>query len=556
MTSHVSIQCSADAPAVVQAICSTTPRVAVHRSSRASPWSRDDPRVSQRATALRVRCAAPGTPATKMLSRTADNLYWLARYVERAEYLARILEVTQRLTTLPLAYVGSSNEWESAVATAGCARAFAAAYPEANEESVTDFLCFSTANPSSIRSCFEIARTNARAVRTALTVEMWDAINGTWLELKRFGNGPTSREEFMRFLRWVQESSLRFDGSAYRTMLRNDAYWFSRLGVYMERADNTARILDVKYHMLLPAHERVGGPLDYFQWSAILRSVSALTAYHWVYRESVKPWLIADLLILRDEMPRSLASCYENLVTLPRPYRARLWPPGAGPAPGARRARPAREQPHGGDLPAGPARIHRRVHRQQQPPGRRHRRAISDVKRKTEDEHRAVRQNRLLAPCVRYARPSALCLRPHAHPHLASDELPLRDPRDERDPDAAADPAQPRRPIRRALADRRLHGLPARPASGRLRQRHACLHRRRPSARARRDGGGRGRDARHPGRRARRGRALSAEPLSARDRAHQSRRGDRRLCRGEPRGAPATACSTCCTSCSSACTTT
>jgi len=145
-------------------------------------------------------------------------------------------------------------------------------------------------------------------------VEMWDAINGTWLELKRFGNGPTSREEFMRFLRWVQESSLRFDGSAYRTMLRNDAYWFSRLGIYIERADNTARILDVKYHMLLPAHERVGGPLDYFQWAAILRSVSALTAYHWVYRESVKPWLIADLLILRDEMPRSLASCYENLV--------------------------------------------------------------------------------------------------------------------------------------------------------------------------------------------------------------------------------------------------
>ena len=93
----------------------------------------------------------------------------------------------------------------------------------------------------------------------------------------------------MRFLRWVQECSLRFDGSAYRTMLRNDAYWFSRLGVFIERADNTARILDVKYHMLLPAHERVGGPLDYFQWSAILRSVSALTAYHWVYRDSVKP---------------------------------------------------------------------------------------------------------------------------------------------------------------------------------------------------------------------------------------------------------------------------
>ena len=155
-----------------------------------------------------------------MLSRTADNLYWLSRYIERAEYLARILDATQRLSALPLAYVGTSNEWESAVATAGCANAFFKLYDEANEENVTDFLAFSTANSSSIRSCFELARGNARAVRTALTMEMWDAINGTWLELKRYGNGPTSREEFSRFLRWVQESSLRFDGSAYRTMHR------------------------------------------------------------------------------------------------------------------------------------------------------------------------------------------------------------------------------------------------------------------------------------------------------------------------------------------------
>jgi uncharacterized alpha-E superfamily protein len=249
-----------------------------------------------------------------MLSRTADNLYWLARYVERAEYIARILDTTLRLTALPLAYIGTTNEWESAVATAGCAKAFFETYEEANEETVIEFLAFSTANPSSIRNCFENARLNARAVRTALTIEMWDAINAAWLELRRWGNGPNSREELARFLRWVLESSLRFDGSAYRTMLRNDAYWFSRLGVYIERADNTARILDVKYHLLLPAYEKVGGPLDYFQWSSILRTVSALTAYHWVYRENVKPWLVADLLILKDEMPRSLASCYENLV--------------------------------------------------------------------------------------------------------------------------------------------------------------------------------------------------------------------------------------------------
>ncbi len=249
-----------------------------------------------------------------MLSRTADNLYWLARYVERAEYIARILDTTLRLTALPLAYVGTTNEWESAVATAGCAGAFFETYKDANEDTVTEFLAFSTANPSSIRNCFESARLNARAVRTALTIEMWDAINSAWLELKRWGNGPSSREEFARFLRWVLGSSLRFDGSAYRTMLRNDAYWFSRLGVYIERADNTARILDVKYHLLLPAIEKVGGPLDYFQWSAILRTVSALTSYHWVYRQNVQPWLVADLLILKDEMPRSLANCYENLV--------------------------------------------------------------------------------------------------------------------------------------------------------------------------------------------------------------------------------------------------
>src|SRR6202043_2099624 len=154
----------------------------------------------------------------------------------------------------------------------------------------------------------------ARSVRTALTIEMGDSINSAWLELRKWGNGPRPREEFARFLRWVMGSSLRFAVSAYRTMLRNDAYWFPRLGVYIERADNSARILDVKYHLLLPAQERVGGPLDYFQWASILRSVSALTAYHWVYRQNVKPWLVADLLILKDEMPRSLASCYSALV--------------------------------------------------------------------------------------------------------------------------------------------------------------------------------------------------------------------------------------------------
>src|SRR6195256_6681626 len=250
-----------------------------------------------------------------MLSRTAESLYWLARYVERAEYLARTIEATLRVTSLPNNHIGKTNEWDSALLAAGVGASFYEVYKEADEHNVVDYLSFSSANPSSIRNCIENARLNSRSVRTALTSEMWDTINSAWIDLQEvWGKGTKTREELAKFLRFVQETSLRFDGSAYRTMLRNDAYWFSRLGLHLERADNTARILDVKYHMLLPAHERVGGPLDYFQWAAILRSVSALTAYHWVYRESVKPWLIADLLILRDEMPRSLASCYENLV--------------------------------------------------------------------------------------------------------------------------------------------------------------------------------------------------------------------------------------------------
>ena len=250
-----------------------------------------------------------------MLSRTADNLYWLARYVERAEYLARILDTTLRLTTLPLALCRRDQRMGIG-GRHGRLRQCVLRRPRRGERGNRHGISRVFDQTIRLRSATasKSPGSNARAVRTALTIEMWDTINGAWLELKKWGNGPSSREEFARFLRWVLESSLRFDGSAYRTMLRNDAYWFSRLGVYMERADNTARILDVKYHLLLPPIEQVGGPLDYFQWSSILRSVSALTAYHWVYRENVKPWLVADLLMLKDEMPRSLASCYENLV--------------------------------------------------------------------------------------------------------------------------------------------------------------------------------------------------------------------------------------------------
>ncbi|HEY2417167.1 MAG TPA: alpha-E domain-containing protein [Steroidobacteraceae bacterium] len=248
-----------------------------------------------------------------MLSRTADSLFWTARYLERADFLARILDSALRLSSMPAAKAGP-NTWESVLASAGATAGFYAKRQTATERTVRDFLAFDPENPSSIYSCLATARSNGRAVRTALTHEMWECLNDAWHGLQNLDAGRTSRDAFTHFLEWVEQVTLVFDGSARRTMLRNDGYWFLRLGGAVERADNTARILDVKYHLLLPAHEHVGGPLDYYQWAGILRSVSALTAYHWVYKESLKPWLIADLLILNEQMPRSLASCYENLV--------------------------------------------------------------------------------------------------------------------------------------------------------------------------------------------------------------------------------------------------
>jgi uncharacterized alpha-E superfamily protein len=245
-----------------------------------------------------------------MLSRTADSLFWTARYLERADFLARILDSALRLSSMPAAKAGP-NTWESVLASAGATGAFFARRQTATERAVRDFLAFDPQNPSSIYSCLATARANGRAVRTALTHEMWECLNDAWHGLQNVDASRTTRDAFTHFLEWVEQVTLVFDGSARRTMLRNDGYWFLRLGGAAERADNTARILDVKYHLLLPEREQVGGGLDHFQWTTILREVSALTAYHWVYRDRVKPWLVADLLILNPQMPRSLASCYE-----------------------------------------------------------------------------------------------------------------------------------------------------------------------------------------------------------------------------------------------------
>ena len=244
-----------------------------------------------------------------MLSRTADSLYWLARYMERAESLARILRVTDRLSLMPSGTDADGSEWHSAVVVSGCEEEFYARHEEATPENVISYLAFDPENPSSIRSCIETARRNARGVRTSLTTEQWESLNTTWLELPGWNEARVRGSSLHRFLDWVKDRSLLFYGGTVATMLRRDRYHFTRLGTFIERSDNTARILDVKYHLLLPEHAEVGGGVDYYQWASILRAVSGYRSYNSVYREGLKPWLIAEFLIVREEMPRSLISC-------------------------------------------------------------------------------------------------------------------------------------------------------------------------------------------------------------------------------------------------------
>lgn len=259
-----------------------------------------------------------------MLSRTADSLYWLARYMERVENTARLLDVGMRMASLSMQTGADAGEWDSTLVALGCDKSFYAKHKHPTADAVIDHLTRDPDNPSSILTCIETARRNSRAIRTALTVDMWDAVNSTWLDVRRLKEDDFAPENIRKLLDWVKERSQLFGGTVVNTMLRNDAYWFVRLGTFLERADNTARILDVKYHVLLPEQVEIGGGVDYSQWAAILRAVSALTAYHHVYHESLQPLLIADLLILNAQMPRSLAACYRaicaNLDSLAEAY--------------------------------------------------------------------------------------------------------------------------------------------------------------------------------------------------------------------------------------------
>lgn len=259
-----------------------------------------------------------------MLSRTADNLFWIARYIERAETAARLLEVGARMALIPSA-AGYRNEWDSLLSASGTAVGFARKYGDAVQRNLESWLFFDHDNPSSVASCVTAARENGRIVRTALTTQTWDALNSAFQELKALERMPRSELELSRMTDWTMRMAALIRGTIDATLLRNDGWDFLNLGFYLERADNTARLMDVKYYVLLPRVEFVGSGLDNFQWTTLLRAMSSHRAFHWAYRGEVTAGKIAHFLILNPQCPRSLITCVEkmnsHLDRLARGYR-------------------------------------------------------------------------------------------------------------------------------------------------------------------------------------------------------------------------------------------
>lgn len=248
-----------------------------------------------------------------MLSRTASTLYWMSRNVERAENTARILDVAYRMSLLTKDPDLQDQEWFAPLNITGTLFPFSGRHSIVCAKEVLHFMALDPENPSSIYNCAKQARENARAVRGSITSEMWEVLNSTWIEMQNMDEDRLYARGISTFFEWVKERSHLYRGVTFGTMRRDEAFQFHRLGTYMERADNTARMLDVKYHVLLPSIEDVGGAVDYYQWSAVLRSVSAYESYRKVYRDSVTPVRIAELLILRVDIPRSLHFCMHDV---------------------------------------------------------------------------------------------------------------------------------------------------------------------------------------------------------------------------------------------------
>ena len=253
-----------------------------------------------------------------MLSRTADHLFWMSRYTERAENTARMLDVNYQTSLLPQSAAVAQVGWEGLLSISELMPAYKAKYGAVTPKNVMDFMVRDEANPSSIASCLLAARENARAVRGTLTTEVWETQNATWLKLASYLKTKDFERDPAAFFEWVKHRSHLSRGVAIGTMLRDEAFYFYRMGTFLERADNTARLLDVKFHAVesdfYGAASEQDQEYDFYHWSAILRSVSAFEVYRKVYRDVITPERVAELLILRADMPRSLHASLQGVV--------------------------------------------------------------------------------------------------------------------------------------------------------------------------------------------------------------------------------------------------
>ncbi len=248
-----------------------------------------------------------------MLGRTANGVFWMARYLERAENTARLLEAGFRMA-LTRDQVASHEEWRSVITTVGASWAYEAAHgTDYSGDRVWNFLLRDKANPGSVLAMIEGARTNARAVRTALTREVWEAVNESWMALREVLGRPVREPMLGQALAAIRRQMTLVRGAMEGTMLRNEIHNFTRIGTFIERADNTARILDVKYYVLLPSLAWVGSSLDNVQWESVLRSVAGERSYRWLNAGKMDARGIAEFLILDQRFPRSLAFCIDKL---------------------------------------------------------------------------------------------------------------------------------------------------------------------------------------------------------------------------------------------------
>ena len=260
-----------------------------------------------------------------MLSRTADHLFWMARYMERAENTARMLDVNYQASLLPQSSDAAEKGWKGLLGISELTGDFAKHHGAVTPDNVMRYMVSDAENGSSIRNCLQAARENARAVRGTLTTEVWETQNQTWLEFQRMVADDSYLRDPSSMFEWVKFRSHLSRGVTVGTMLQDDAFYFLRIGSFLERADNTARLLDVKFHAV--ESEYYGGAagnggsggkdieVDFYHWSGILRSVSGFEVYRKVYRNVIRPERVAELLILRPDMPRSLAACMHEVVT-------------------------------------------------------------------------------------------------------------------------------------------------------------------------------------------------------------------------------------------------